>query len=310
MPRPMTISQCQRDQGSRSSRAGIRRGDRLGRGHRRLADGSANSGNDIVAPFSHGPAGRRQGTSGARHPGSTPPPSACIAFRCTVAGIRCGGLSESHRAVVVARGWISWCVRARVGAHIAGSASPWTEAIDRTWAPAASSRCVDATAHQHPQQGAIQREEHRREPEPDPRAARRRGAVRGAQAEPGRRLQEDRRRRSGCRASGRARCRPASSTSASAAARCSRRRQRGAAARLRRGRPRARAAARSASPTSTSPTLDDGDVAAASPPRSTSGPRSTLPELDGIAVTVDDVDGHRRRRRRAARRRCASASAR
>ena len=63
----------------------------------------------------------------------------------------------------------------------------------------------------------------RRDPEPDPGQAHRRGAVRGAQAEPGRGVQEDRRSRSRSPASARARSRRASSTSGSAAARCSRR---------------------------------------------------------------------------------------
>ncbi len=50
--------------------------------------------------------------------------------------------------------------------------------------------------------GVHAREEHRREPEPDPRSARRRGALRRPEAQPGRRLQGDRLRRSASPASG------------------------------------------------------------------------------------------------------------
>ena len=63
----------------------------------------------------------------------------------------------------------------------------------------------------------------RRDPQPDPGQADRRGPVRGAQAEPRRGVQDDRLRRSRCPASARARCRRGSSTSGSAAARCCRR---------------------------------------------------------------------------------------
>ena len=131
-------------------------------------------------------------------------------------------------------------------------------------------------------------EERRRDPEPHPGQAHRRGALRGAQAEPRRGVQEDRPADQRPRLPQGQGARPAHRPAGRPGRRPRRGHQRGAAPALRPGAAGERARSRWRSPRSTSPSSRT-TTPSSSPPRSTSGPRSRCRRFDGLEVTVDDI---------------------